>query len=252
MSSVVVPCYNEAARWRAEYWEALFGLDGVDWLFVDDGSTDTTRRLLERTCESHPHRRAALLVLDRNSGKAEAVRRGLVEVLARSEGTTSVGFMDADGAFGIDDVRHIVDHPWARPGGAEAVWSSRIALAGRRIERSIWRHYVSRAVSTVVCWRDTTIPYDTQSGLKVFVVSDDFRASLSEPFRTRWMFEVELLARWRARTGRPLDVWEEPLLSWTEVAGSRITVREMFRIARELRTVKRVQAAARRTSGAAR
>src|SRR5438105_7450145 len=75
--TVVVPCYNEEKRLDpgAFRGRAIAGHD-VSFLFVNDGSRDGTLPLL----------RAAnfdVLDLERNSGKAEAVRQGIVAAIER-------------------------------------------------------------------------------------------------------------------------------------------------------------------------
>lgn len=245
---LVVPCFNEAGRWNGDYWSDLFSLDDVYWLFVDDGSTDTTGSVAEATGGRHPRGSVSVLRLPENRGKGEAVRHGLLAALDHSSRPTAVGFVDADGAFVRADIHRILELQRSMSDRCDAVWSSRVAFAGRDVQRSQFRHYVSRAIATIICWRDSTIPYDTQSGLKVFAVSDTLRTVLAEPFRTRWMFELEILARWRQLEHRPLQVWEEPLLRWRDMVGSRITGREVIRIAREVSTIKRVQRKARRSS----
>ena len=243
---LVVPCYNEASRWNSEYWRDVLQVEGVRWLFVDDGSSDETLCILQGLRSDGSDGSVEVLQQPKNRGKAEAVRAGLLSLLARGDVQGPVGFMDADGAFEPADIRRLVSLQTSSGEHYEAVWSSRVALAGRAIHRSIWRHYVSRAIATVVCWRDPTIPYDTQSGFKIFEASPTLSAVLREPLRTRWMFEPELLARWKTVTGRPLRVWEEPLTAWSEVAGSHLRGRELLRISRELVTVKVEQAKASR------
>ena len=45
----IVPCFNEERRLDSEGFFA-FGAESVDLLFVDDGSTDGTRALLDSLC----------------------------------------------------------------------------------------------------------------------------------------------------------------------------------------------------------
>ena len=242
---IVVPCYNEGVRWNAEYWAEATALPGVEWIFVDDGSTDDTRTLIGQVASAGA---AAQLLLERNAGKAEAVRHGLLRAL---EGAPSaVGFMDADGAFDAQDVRDLLAMFEARTtpaGGFDAIWSSRVALAGRDIRRSARRHYIGRVVASFVSLGQEEIPYDTQSGLKLFVPSDTLAACLATPFETRWMFELEMLSRWQGTKGSEMRIWEEPLNYWHDVPGSKITVRESARILRELAVIKRAQRRARRS-----
>ena len=75
---VVVPCFNEEKRLdRASFVTALRGADDLHISFVDDGSRDGTRALLESLVADLDDGRADLLVLDENVGKAEAVRLGI-------------------------------------------------------------------------------------------------------------------------------------------------------------------------------
>ena len=48
---VIIPCYNEAKRLPAErFSEFIKNSETVDFLFVDDGSTDGTAAMLEKLC----------------------------------------------------------------------------------------------------------------------------------------------------------------------------------------------------------
>ena len=241
-AALAVPAYNESSRWDPGYWLAVREASpSMALIFVDDGSSDGTAELLEASAASVG---ASVLRLERNSGKAEAVRRGLLHAL--DAGAQTVGFMDADGAFPASEPQRLLDilcdeNAATRP---EAVWSSRVALAGRDVRRTLARHYMGRVMATYVLRGHDGVPYDSQSGLKWFASSAALRSMLTEPFVTRWLFEVEILARHRASTGRPLDIWEEPSSRWDEVAGSRVTPKEMLRIVRESRVARRLLARA--------
>lgn len=238
---LVIPCFNEERRWHREYWIDLAGLPDVHWLFVNDGSSDRTAAILE---ELRHLANVDVLNLHRNTGKGEATRAGMLRGLnvGLSE-FAHVGFMDADGAFSRGDVEATCkkSKELSMVADIDAVWSSRVALAGRDIQRSPARHYVGRVVATLLSVGADPLPYDTQAGLKIFRVSSDLRACLTNPFETRWLFEVELLARWKKMTGRSMRIWEEPLEFWKDVGGSKITGRESARIVRELWHVKRLQ-----------
>ena len=86
--------------------------------------------------------------------------------------------------------------------------------------------------------------YDTQCGAKLFRASPDFRACLHEPFISRWIFDVELLARLRNLPGRTFRgaagcVRELPLLVWRDVAGSRVTSGAFAKAALQLWAIHR-------------
>src|SRR5262249_8097550 len=136
---ITVPCYNEAARLdRAEYLR-LVQSDGVRLLFVNDGSTDETASLIEQLVASAPDR-VAVLSLERNAGKAEAVRRGLLRSLEM--GAPIVGYVDADLATPVDEILRLVRK--VTVSSAAVVMGSRVKLLGRRIVRSAVRHYLGR------------------------------------------------------------------------------------------------------------
>jgi glycosyltransferase involved in cell wall biosynthesis len=237
-AALILPAFVEAARWDPAYWvEVRRASPAVDLVFVDDGSGDGTEDLLAASAEQVG---GAVLRLDVNTGKAEAVRKGLLHAL--DAGARTVGFMDADGAFPAPEAQRLLDllHDLQRTGPTAAVWSSRVALAGRDISRSMTRHYMGRIMATYVLRGFAGVPYDSQSGLKWFARSAALETILERPFETRWLFEVEMLARYREVTGAPLAIWEEPSSRWDEVGGSRVTRREVLRIAREARTAHRL------------
>ena len=77
---LVVPCFNEASRLPTD---CLVELDaaGIGLVLVDDGSTDGTRLILERWATGRDQ--VTVHVLDRNEGKGEAVRIGLLVAMTR-------------------------------------------------------------------------------------------------------------------------------------------------------------------------
>ena len=76
--SVVVPAYNEAAglaTFHARLQHALSELAGWEVIYVDDGSTDATRNVMEALHRADD--RVALISLSRNFGKETAITAGL-------------------------------------------------------------------------------------------------------------------------------------------------------------------------------
>ena len=240
MLLIVVPCFNEATRWDSEYWTAMLQIPRVHWLFVDDGSTDSTTEVLQ---EVSVNPNVNILRLPKNAGKSEAVRTGMNKAFEDQESFFGVGFIDSDGAFEVSEVASVLEKCGILLGDKKnnALWTSRVQLAGRNIQRSQSRHYVGRVLATVFSHGAIAIPYDTQCGFKVFSVSPQLQENLKDTFRTRWLFELEMLSRWNRDNKKPMAVWEEPLGSWKEIGDSKITFREVRRIAKEVVLIKFIQ-----------
>jgi glycosyltransferase involved in cell wall biosynthesis len=242
--TLVVPLFNEANRWNQAYWQELSELDEISWLFVDDGSSDTTAELVEPLVAAG---RCSLLRLPENQGKANAVRSGLLAAL--DEQPDAVGFLDGDGAFDKRDIESIcatfgdnclpTDSAGDVTAVFESVWASRVALAGRDIQRRASRHYLGRIIATLISPGLPGVPYDTQCGFKIFRSSQTLGTCLATPFSTRWFFDVELLQRWLIASGSPMKIWEVPLLHWRDVPGSKISNKQASRIAREIALIAR-------------
>ena len=235
--TIVVPCYNEEKRLDATLFRSFD--TAVRFLFVDDGSRDNTRQLLSQLVEGRPNLRA--MSLEKNSGKAEAVRRGLLD--AMSEGAEIVGFWDADLATPLSEIPRFLEI-FHEKSDVDLVFGSRVKLMGRDIQRRAIRHYLGRIAATAISNVLDLAIYDTQCGAKMFRVDDDARAVFAEPFSTRWIFDVEILARYivraRERGETILDrVYELPLMHWRDVAGSNVRASDFGRAGRDLWKIKR-------------
>jgi dolichyl-phosphate beta-glucosyltransferase len=222
---IVIPCYNEATRLQVSKFKAFAcARPAVRFLFVDDGSTDRTWQILEGLHQDDPQY-FAICHLAQNSGKAEAVRQGILRALEASP--AYVGYWDADLATPLDTLvafRELLD---ARP-DLEMVFGARVQLLGRVIERSALRHYLGRVFATTASLTLGLRIYDTQCGAKLLRATPAVRALFQAPFATRWLVDVEILARLiRARRGTDLPpaedvVYEFPLPEWRDVAGSKV------------------------------
>ncbi|HYO84362.1 MAG TPA: glycosyltransferase [Bryobacteraceae bacterium] len=221
---MVVPCYNEANRLRST--EFLSFLQTHPWcslLFVDDGSKDRTVDLLLGLQQQLPQR-ISVLRQPVNGGKGAAVLAGMEAMLSRAD-ADAVGYWDADLATPLDASAEMRDVLINVP-EIQMVFGSRVKLLGRHIERLAVRHYLGRIFATAVSTMLQLPIYDTQCGAKLFRVSDDLRRVLKlGPFLSRWVFDVEIIARfiqlrgvaWVARS-----IYELPLRQWADIGGSKI------------------------------
>jgi glycosyltransferase involved in cell wall biosynthesis len=221
--AIVVPCFDEAARFDPAAFTQLSEV--VDrLLLVDDGSSDRTPALLEEFAAAAPAGTASVIHLGHNRGKAEAVRAGLQAAIAAD--ASIVGYFDADFATPVSELERLLAVITKDP-QLEAVLASRVALLGHSIQRKATRHYLGRLYATAASLALGVAVYDTQCGAKLFRVNDTLRAALADPFPDRWSFDVELLARLLHPAGSvpPIgaaQIVEVPLTEWRDVGGSKL------------------------------
>jgi glycosyltransferase involved in cell wall biosynthesis len=209
--TVVIPCFDEEKRLPVARLQDF--AREVSLLFVNDGSRDNTGALLERMCGDG----IEMVSLERNSGKGEAVRRGLLRAI--EDGAEIVAFADSDLATPPEEILRVVEE--VRSGRADVALASRVALAGTNIRRRAVRHFLGRLFATGASLALHARFYDTQCGAKAFRVTPALRAALAAPFGARWVFDIELLGRLLDRVA-PDRFVEVPLREWQDVAGSKL------------------------------
>ena len=218
--TLVVPCKDEALRLdRGAFLQAVESIPGLAFLFVDDGSTDSTASVLAHLTKASMSIDA--LYLPKNVGKAEAVREGIRHLLSIG-GTGLVGFWDADLATPLEVVRRFAaafeDDP-----NLIMVIGSRWPHLGASVDRSAFRSYTGGVMKFLIrCLLPAPI-YDTQCGAKVMTRALAERL-FARRFVSRWLFDVELFRRMERREIL-CGVRELPLDSWRDVAGSKMTFR---------------------------
>jgi dolichyl-phosphate beta-glucosyltransferase len=229
---IIIPCYNEEDRFDpASFTNFASPSHSITFLFVNDGSTDRTLPFLESLKVSDPTR-FSVLNLQPNRGKAEAVRQGILA--AADSHPNYVGFWDADLATPLDAIPQFMDLAENRR-ELQIVIGSRVKLLGRKIERRRSRHYIGRVFATVVSTILGLEVYDTQCGAKLFRASPEMYCLFRQPFSSRWIFDVEIIARLiQATRGKQLPqleeaIYEFPLLEWRDVPGSKLGYSDFIR-----------------------
>ncbi|HEY0706757.1 MAG TPA: dolichyl-phosphate beta-glucosyltransferase [Polyangia bacterium] len=239
---IVVPCFNEAQRLPV----ATFATFAQSWpgrlLFVDDGSRDETARVLADLAARRPETMTAMS-LPQNVGKAEAVRQGSLRALR--EGADVIGYWDADLATPLDEIPRFEQVLREQP-GIDIVMGSRVRLLGSAVDRRPLRHYLGRGFATAVSFLLAANVYDTQCGAKLFRVTPVVREIFATPFLSRWVFDVELLARYldaqsRAGLDGRQSMRELPLQLWRDVAGSKVRAQDFLRAGLDLARISRAR-----------
>ena len=245
--ALVVPCYNEAKRLPVEALKRALDADpGLVFVLVDDGSTDDTAGVIEALAASASQVHA--VKLEKNSGKAEAVRRGMSDV-ACGLPVQFVGYWDADFATPIEEYSRLKQTLLASD-ELLAVYGSRMKQLGSKIERSWSRHLIGRVGATLTSLALGLGVYDTQCGSKLFRNGPVVRDLFAQPFISRWLFDVELLVRVATHpvaAGKSLDdlVVELPVRAWRDVAGSKVRMSDFPRLLSDLRRISKTYPSAR-------
>jgi dolichyl-phosphate beta-glucosyltransferase len=212
--SVVIPCFNEAARIGETLRLTLDYLTAnapeSELIVVNDGSTDTTAVIARERLQSAKIE-TRLLENFPNRGKGAAVRSGLLA--ARKP----IGlFFDADLSTPLGETPKLIE-PMAK-GAID------IAFGSRALDRNLigvhqpWRREQAGRVFNLLVRLATGLPFwDTQCGFKAFRL-DVCRPILEAARLDGFAFDVELLYL-AQRAG--LRIREIPV-RWNHAEGSKV------------------------------
>lgn len=219
--ALVIPVYNEERRINSRYFDALLEIPDLHLLLIDDGSSDSTFRML--TEYGLTRTRVTVLRLSSNRGKASAILEGFKR--ASQFGFSIIGQTDVDQSVSVEDVCKGMNICKSNP-DAYVVSGARLRLAGSSYQRDVTRMWIGRVVATMIYLITGSALYDPQSPAKWWRVPTDATHAILTDFSTRWFGEAELYMRLRETwidfdtKESPCRVIEYPLESWVDVAGS--------------------------------
>lgn len=251
-AAIIVPFYNEERRFHPGCLIDLMAHPSLEVVTVDDGSRDRTGELLRDVSRS-ARGRIEVLALEKNGGKGEAVRRGMLHALER--GRSIIGFTDADFSTRPAELLALLTELEARV-DLDVLVASRVLLVGRKVRRKATRHYLGRVFATLAANILRTAFYDTQCGAKLFRATPALASALATPFVSRWAFDVELLGRLLIGTadtaGIPIERMREvPLEQWVDEGASKVTRAAMVKTLADLALIE-VELSRRRRAARAR
>lgn len=230
ITGIIIPCYNEYYRLdKAKFSQFLNQKSNYHLCFVNDGSSDNTSEMLHELKSTNPTR-IHVIDLEKNQGKATAVQEG-ANYLGNLDYIDNIGFLDADLSTSLEEMHNLVEK-LNDDAKLSMVFGSRKALTSDNIERSFFRKMFSNFVGFFIRIILQLPIKDTQCGAKVFK-KDIIENIYHKKFISRWLFDIEIFLRLKKHIGlKDLlnSIREEPLDSWIEVEGSKITLKDSFLI----------------------
>lgn len=230
----IVPCYNEETRLPYEKFLAFAQANKKVLLcFVNDGSKDNTLKVLNEL-KNEVNQNVIVFDMPKNGGKAEAVRSGMLHVYNNYD-VKQIGFLDADLATTPEEFLQMAMYKQNHPQFG-AIVGSRIVRLGANIQRDDNRSFFSAIIKKVIKYILKTPFQDTQCGAKLFD-RNLIPFLFNKPFLSPWLFDVEIFLRLQNKFGKTTlqkGVLEFPLMNWTEVGGSKLTLKHSFRIPLQL------------------
>lgn len=225
---IIIPMYNEAMRFDGKTLLNFSSEYTIDFLLVDDGSTDNTPKIIEELSEKDT--RISCLSLEKNSGKAEAIRLGVHKALTHKD-YDFIGYLDADFATPVFEINRLINT--ALTYKKSFVMGSRVKRLGANIKRYKSRHIAGRIIATFISEFILKLPvYDTQCGAKLISTSHA-HVLFKDPFVTKWFFDVELIARLQKEYDSNYcinAIYEMPLMQWEDKGASKITLLDMLKV----------------------
>lgn len=230
--SIVIPAYNEATRLGGTIQTALAYLNEyqpeAELIIVDDGSTDETALIAERSLAHAGRIQGRVIRNQPNRGKGHAVRTGLLA--GRAEIAL---FSDADFSTPITEIPKMVE-PIER-GECD------LGFGSRALDRSLigvhqpWRREQGGRVFNLIVKMVTGMPFwDTQCGFKAFRMSV-CRPIIEAAKIDRFAFDVELI--YVAHLAG-LRLCEIPV-RWDNYEGSKISfVRDSFNMVGQVLSIR--------------
>ncbi len=230
ITGIIIPCYNEYNRLeKKKFLNFLIKNPLYHLCFVNDGSSDNTLQMLTELKQVNPQK-ISVLSLKTNQGKATAVQTG-ANYLAEIDAIENIAFLDADLSTSLEEMDNLVQKLNDNPELA-MVFGSRKADEASNIDRNIVRKFLSNFVGFFIRFILQLPIKDTQCGAKVFRKSI-IENVYNQRFISRWLFDIEIFLRLKKHIGlKDLlnHISEEPLDSWIEVEGSKITLKDSFLI----------------------
>jgi len=226
---VVIPCYNEEERLQSDQFKEFVGKNlGYHLCFVNDGSKDSTLKILKELSEENKDR-ISVYDCEKNGGKAEAVRLGMLH-LAKEQQFDYIGFLDADLSTNFEDFQDLVNT--ISTSKFQIVSGSRMSRMGANISKNSARAIISKTINFFIKKTLGMEINDTQCGAKI-MTKEIIEKTFNTKFLTKWLFDVEIFMRMKKVYGSNNAkemICEQPLKRWIHADGSKLSMKDSVKI----------------------
>ena len=235
--NIIIPCYNESMRLPVnKYLDFLKLNKKVKIIFVNDGSTDKTKNLVNKLFNKFPEQ-IKILSYEKNKGKGNAVRDGFLYAV-RQNMNGNLAYLDADLSTSLEECKLLSKKINDK---IKFVFGSRIRKSNNVIKRKFHRFVIGRSIATIISSILGVSVYDTQCGCKI-IDQKLVNKSFGEVFSSRWLFDVEIFLRLINLYGKDkfIEISKEvPLKSWVDTEDSRVKFIHAPRIILDLLIIKK-------------
>ena len=236
--NIIIPCYNESMRLPVnKYLDFLKLNKKVKIIFVNDGSTDNTKTLVNKLSDKYP-KQIKFLSYDKNKGKGNAVRDGFLYAVHQNM-RGNLAYLDADLSTSLEECKLLSKKINDK---IKFVFGSRIPKSNNIIKRKFHRFIIGRTIASIISLIIGVSIYDTQCGCKI-MDQKLVKLSFEKAFLSRWLFDVEIFLRLIDFYGKEkfLEISKEaPLKSWIDTEDSRVKFIHAPRIILDLLRIKKM------------
>lgn len=188
--ALFIPCYNEEHRLQIkELRDFILKNKGhLDFYFVDDGSEDSTSKIISDHLINGEN--SFLIKLENNLGKGNALRKGILQNLHKSY--HYYAFIDADLDLPLEQVNslylHLKDSPYLLAVSRRDILKEFNLIRLRSMSSLVMIKIANRLIRTQPKLKDT------QCGCKMFK-KEIVETGFSDEFISEWLFDIEILLR---------------------------------------------------------
>ncbi|TQI71555.1 glycosyl transferase family 2 [Gramella sp. Hel_I_59] len=228
--ALFIPCYNEEERLNIKAFQLFIKETSVkmDFYFIDDGSLDNTADIISNNLIDKEN--VQLIKLDRNRGKGNALRVGMLQSLLRNY--EFYAFIDADLDVPLDQVCLL---------HKELIKSSGLIAISKRNLKSNFDIFNLRSIASLcmVNLANRIIGFenkikDTQCGCKM-LHREIVEICFKDEFISEWLFDIEIFLRLKKEVkGARERIFEVKLHILNKNGRSKFRFRQNFKIAHQL------------------